>query len=63
MSDRTTAPFPTAVESPRPAICANCHWWVRHGSVMGNCHRMPPTDKGFAQTYEQSFCGEFKAKN
>lgn len=62
MSDRITAPFPTAVESPKAETCEHCHWWVRFGSVLGNCHRMPPTDKGFAVVHDSSFCGEFKAK-
>lgn len=45
-----------------PAECGYCHWWVRWGSVMGDCQRHPPSLRGFSATHETSFCGEFKAR-
>lgn len=61
---RLTAPFPTAVESPKTPTCANCRWWVRarHGGPIGDCRVKHPSIKGFPRAQFDEFCGEFKAK-
>lgn len=55
---RLTAPFPTAVETPKPATCGDCRWWIKWGHSVGNCRRYPQV----VHVDQRDFCGEFKAR-
>jgi hypothetical protein len=55
---RLTAPFPTAVETPKAETCRNCRWWLGEEHGFGLCVRYPQAEPKAAA----DFCGEFKAK-